>query len=157
MPLSTENRTGTLRWSKESARLSCDSPKAPSRRPQGSLEICRTPGGYRPGSLRLRCDAKFSRAAISRRLRIPSLNLDIDINTWTAGAYPGFGNGGGRFLVKWVTYIRAKRVTSEASDERSELQAKRVTSEASYEGSEYNSGGGGGSGGRCKPPPRGGF
>ena len=38
MPLSTKNRTDTLRWSKGAARLSCDSPKAPSRRPQGSLK-----------------------------------------------------------------------------------------------------------------------
>ena len=87
MPFTTENRTGTLRWSKGAARLSCDSPKAPSRRPQGSLDICRTPGGCRPGSLRLPCDAKLSRAAISRRLRIPSyfnkwkLTLNTDIKT----------------------------------------------------------------------------
>ena len=38
MSLSTENRTGTLRWSKGAARLSYDSPKAPSRRPQGTLK-----------------------------------------------------------------------------------------------------------------------
>ena len=65
--------------------------KAPSRRPQGALkapsrlvplEICRTPGGCRPGSLRLPCDAKLSRAAISRRLP-----LDININTGTAALH----------------------------------------------------------------------
>ena len=38
MPLSTENRTGTWRWSKGAEWLSCDSPKAPSRRPQGALK-----------------------------------------------------------------------------------------------------------------------
>ena len=51
-----------------------------------------------------------------------------------SGADPGFGNGGARFVAKRVTYIRVKRVTSEAS----------------YEGSEYKSAGG--TGGRCKPP-----
>ena len=33
MPLSTENRTGTLRWSKGAARLSCDSPQGTLKDP----------------------------------------------------------------------------------------------------------------------------
>ena len=101
MSLSTENRTGTLRWSKGAARLSYDSPKAPSRRPQGTLKDPWRYVEHRAAAVR----APYVSLAMLKfpggHLTATANTIPLDINTGTAGADSGFVNGGGggaRFL-----------------------------------------------------------
>ena len=97
MSLSTENRTGTLRWSKGAARLSYDSPKAPSRRPQGTLKDPWRYVEHRAAAVRAPCVS----LAMLNHLTATANTIPLDINTGTAGADSGFVNGGGggpRFL-----------------------------------------------------------